>query len=210
MRWWGGRAVDLEEAVLSAVWDWDGRGPALPLRELGSAGWLPLGVPGPREDWRREEEVAGMERWVAFRRRRLEVSVEGERALEREADGAARVEFTVMGAVVVRGEGWRVGCWTRRLRGLLAIVVEGPALPERGCNGVDVLDMDVVRGGRRELRVLLLLLLSREGSCGSMAMAPSFWRSRILRSRRLICRSSTRDILSARLIFSSWKVWALS
>lgn len=67
-----------------------------------------LGVPGPREDWRREEEVGGMERWVAFRRRRLEGSMEGERALRPDEALGASVEVALMGAVVVRGEGWRV------------------------------------------------------------------------------------------------------
>ena len=71
--------------------------------------------------------------------------------------------------------------------GLLAIVVEGPALPERGCSGVGAPSVLDERGGRRVLRVLLL---RSEGSCGSGWMAPSFWRSRILKSRRLIWRSS--------------------
>lgn len=71
--------------------------------------------------------------------------------------------------------------------GLLAIVVEGPALPERGCSGVGAPVMVDERVGRRVDRVLLL---RREGSCGSGWMAPSFWRSRILKSRRLIWRSS--------------------
>lgn len=176
MRWWGGR---LGFEILSVV-DW-GRGPALPLREAAWA--LLFGVPGPREDCRREDEVGGMERWV-FRRRRF-VSVDGERAVEREAELGWRLEAAVMGAVVVRGEGWRVG-WTRRVMGLLAMVVEGPAaLPERGCRGVDAPVVEVERGGRRVVR-LAVLLFRREGSWGSMAIAPSFWRSRILRSSRLI------------------------
>ena len=121
MRWWGGREG------FFCVPDW-ARGSALPARERG---WAPLfGVPGPREDWRREDDVGGMARWL-FRRRRLEGSVDGERAAVRDVEGFARAEVAVMGAAVVRGEGWRVG-WTRRLRGLLAMVVEGPALPERG------------------------------------------------------------------------------
>lgn len=204
MRWCGGRWEGLLffwVPVPLAVADWE-RGSALLPRERGLVVFL--GVLGPREDWRREEPVGGMERWV-FRRRRLEGSVEGERAIV-----AREVwEDAVMGAAVVRGEGWRVGC-TRRLRGLWAIVVEGPAgLPEWGCRAVDAPpDVDVRRGGRRELRVLLLL--RREGSWGSIAMEPSFCRSRILRSRRLIWRSSRMAALSARPIFSSWKVWALS
>lgn len=64
-------------------------GPAEEPREV-PARLEPLGVPGPREDWRREEEVAGMERWWVFRRRRLEGSVEGERlVLRREERWAA-------------------------------------------------------------------------------------------------------------------------
>ena len=70
---------------------------------------------------------------------------------------------------------------------LFAMVVEGPALPERGYKGVDVPVVVVEKFGRRVDREVLL---RREGSCGSGAMAPSFWRSRILKSRRLIWRSS--------------------
>lgn len=67
------------------------------------------------------------------------------------------------------------------------MVVEGPALPERGFSGVGPPVVVDVRGGRRVLR---MLLLRSEGSWGSGWMAPSFWRSRILKSRRLIWRSS--------------------
>ena len=67
------------------------------------------------------------------------------------------------------------------------MVVEGPALPERGFSGVGPPVVVDVSGGRRVLRTLLL---RSEGSCGSGWMAPSFWRSRILKSRRLIWRSS--------------------
>ena len=65
------------------------------------------------------------------------------------------------------------------------MVVEGPALPGSGCGGVEAPVVEVEREGRR-----CVLLCRREGSCGSMEMDPSFWRSRILMSRRLICRSS--------------------
>ena len=54
---------------------------------------------------------------------------------------------------------------------LFAMVVEGPALPERGCKGVDVPVVVVEKFGRRVDREVLL---RREGSCGSGAMAPSF------------------------------------
>lgn len=67
------------------------------------------------------------------------------------------------------------------------MVVLGPALPESGWRGGTMVEDPVVRGGRRPLRVEVL---RREGNCGSMAMAPSFWRSRIFRSSRFICRSS--------------------
>lgn len=93
--------------------------------------------------------------------------------------------------------------WVRRARGLeLAIVVEGTALLEMGWRGVEVPVVEVERGGRRVLSVEVLL--RREGSWGSMAMAPSFWRSRILRSRRLICRSKRAAARSLRPSFSSW------
>lgn len=54
----------------------DGRlGPADDWRDASP----PLGVPGPKEDWRRLEEVAGMERWCGFSRRRFPGSVGGDR-----------------------------------------------------------------------------------------------------------------------------------
>ena len=90
------------------------------------------------------------------------------------------------GREVFKGESWRVDGWTRRVMGLLAMVVDGPALPERGCKGVEAPVVEVERGGSLER----LALLRREGSCGSGWMEPSFWRSRILKSRRLIWRSS--------------------
>ena len=55
--------------------------------------------------------------------------------------------------------------------GWFAIVVEGPAFPERGCRGFGPPVVLVDRGGRRVLRVWLL---RSEGSCGSGWMAPSF------------------------------------
>lgn len=82
--------------------------------------------------------------------------------------------------------------------GLLAMVVEGPAFPDRGCRGVGPPVVVDERGGKRVLSVLF----RREGSCGSGWMAPSFWRSRILKSRRLIWRSSWRDGIS--------KIWRSS
>lgn len=39
------------------------------------------------------------------------------------------------GRAVMRGEGCRVEGWTRRAMGLLAMVVEGPMLAERGWRG---------------------------------------------------------------------------
>jgi len=102
----------------------------------------------------------------------------------------------------VRGLGWRG--WTRRCRGLFAIVVEAPGGGwERGVEAPVV----VVEGRRRVCREVLV---RREGSCGSGWMAPSFWRSRILKSRRLICRSSRRAALSERETFSSEMAWARS
>lgn len=61
-----------------------GRGPALPLRE--ETCWRGLGVPGPREDWRRDDEVEGIGSWP-LSRRRLAGSLDGERAVVREAGG---------------------------------------------------------------------------------------------------------------------------
>jgi len=91
--------------------------------------------------------------------------------------------FVVEGIAVVRGDGWRAEGCTRRVIGLLAMVVEGPAFPESGCRGVEAPVVEVERGGRRVERDVLF---RRDGSCGSGWMAPSFWRSRILKSRRLI------------------------
>lgn len=169
-----------------------GRGPAEPPREVLTP--VGLGVPGPREDWR----IGAAERWMwaGLRRRRLLVSMLGERVafagrFAAVAEEAALVE--VGRPVLVRGEGWR-GWTPRRVRGLalvevLAMVVEGPtALPERGWRGVEApVEVVVERGGRRVWREEFV---RREGSWGSMEMEPSFWRSRILRSRRLIWRSS--------------------
>jgi len=168
-----------------------------------------LGVPGPSDDWRRPEDVAGMVRWCGFRRRRFWGSVEGERFVALRAGLRWEADAVVEGRAVVRGDGWRPddGWPTRRAMGLLAMVVEGPALPERGCKGVEAPVVDVERGGRRVVR---LLLLRREGSCGSGWMEPSFWRSRILKSRRLICRSRRRAALSLNMTFSSWMVCAFS
>lgn len=97
-----------------------------------------------------------MERWWGFKRRRFVGSVEGERSLVRlAAEGGWREVF--------RGEGCRpdAGAPTRRAMGLLAMVVEGPALPERGCRGVEAPVVEAERDGRRVLR---LLLVRREGS----------------------------------------------
>jgi len=82
---------------------------------------------------------------------------------------------------------WPVGGgWARRVIVLLAIVVEGPTLLERGFKGVLAPVLEVEMGGTR----LAELGWRREGRGGSAEMVPSFWRSRILRSRRLMCRSS--------------------
>lgn len=80
-------------------------------------------MPGPREDWRSEEPAGGTERWP-FRRRRLEGSVEEERPW-------LAVAGEAVGAVTVEGEECRdaVVGWTSRWRGLLAMVVDGAALP---------------------------------------------------------------------------------
>lgn len=103
-------------------------GPAEEPREAASA--FSFGVPGPREDWRSEEDWAGMERWW-FSRLRFEGSVDGERLVPRMALMAAAAAAGGRPAVL-RGEGWRAEGCTRRARLLFAIVVEGPALPERG------------------------------------------------------------------------------
>lgn len=67
---------------------------------------------------------------------------------------------------MVRGDGCRpeVGWPTSRVMGLLAMVVEGPAFPDKGCRTVEAPVVDADRGGRRVVR---LLWLRREGSCGS-------------------------------------------
>ena len=152
--------------------------------------------------------MAGMERWWGFSRRRFAGSAEGERV---EAPrGALRRPPAVFGAgmLVFRGDGWRAAFgWTRRVIGLLAIVVEGPALPGMELRGVDT---PVVADERGISLVRRLLLLSKEGSCGSGAIEPSFWRSRILKSRRFICRSRRMAAFSLRPIFSSWMIFALS
>ncbi len=78
------------------------------------------------------------------------------------------------------------GC-ARRESEELAIVVLGPrALPESGCRGVLAPVLEVEMGGTR----LAALGWRSEGSGGSEEIVPSFWRSRILRSRRLMWRSS--------------------
>lgn len=83
-------------------------------------------------------------------------------------------EFAASGAVVLSGDGCRLGggagC-AMRARGRLAMVVLGPALPGIGLSGVETPVVLVERGGRRLVRVEVM---RREGSCGSMAMAPSF------------------------------------
>ena len=149
IRWWGGAGLRAEGFLLL-----EGReGPAEEPREVARS--EALGVPGPREDCRREEEVAGMERWWAFRRRRLEGSVEGERLLLRRAERwTACWAAAEGGRAVMRGEGCRAEGWTRRAMGLLAMVVEGPMLPERGCRGMDGLWL-VGRGGRRVVMLAL-------------------------------------------------------
>ena len=114
-----------------------GRGPAL-LPRAASCAASGLGVPGPREDWRRLDEVGGIERCPPWRlrRRRLEGSVDDERFGLEDKPVAEAVPFVVTGGFgAVAGETWRMAApedWTSRARGLLAIVVEGPALPERG------------------------------------------------------------------------------
>lgn len=72
-------------------------GPAEEPREAPSS--PPLGVPGPKEDWRRDEEVVGMDRWCG-RRRRLG-SVDGERLCLTEA----RLWLAIAEAVELEGRG---------------------------------------------------------------------------------------------------------
>jgi hypothetical protein len=162
-----------------------------------------LGVPGPREAWRKLEDVGGMEK-LGLRRRPLEGSEEGDLVATRglRSDDVIGVEAEMAppaAAEVLRwegmvetlrgeGEGCRLECarggCVRRVDGLpVATEVEGPALPESGCRGVDAPAVLVERGGGRVERVEVL---RRDGSSGSMEMAPSFWRSRILISRRRI------------------------
>lgn len=82
------------------------------------------------------------------------------------------------------GDGWRCGGCAKRERGFpCAIVVEGTAFPESGCKGVELPVCRAESGGGR---VVSVDVFRREGSCGSMEITPSFWRSRILKSRRLI------------------------
>lgn len=88
--WWGGLLA--RGGFLEA-----GRGPAELPREL-ERGLSVLGVPGPRDDCRRVEEVGGMERWWGFKRRRLGISDEGERG-----GGRGFSNEEVAGAVLARG-----------------------------------------------------------------------------------------------------------
>ncbi len=85
----------------------------------------------------------------------------------------------------------------------LAIVVPpGPALPERGFRGVLAPVLEAETGRTR----LAALGWRREGRGGSEDMVPSFWRSRILRSRRLMCRSSLGWIvLGLRDAWGGWR-----
>lgn len=84
------------------------------------------------------EEVGGIERCPPCKlgRRRLDGSVEDDRFGLSDEPGAEAVPFVVTGGFgAVAGEGWRTVAaevWTSRASGLLAMVVEGPALPERG------------------------------------------------------------------------------
>lgn len=137
------------------------RGPALPAR-LTAAGVPALGVPGPREDCRSEEDAAGR-----LSRRRLESREE------------SRMGWTWMEGVggwgpVDRGEGCRCCCvgWTRRAREEWAIVVEGGAaamLEWMGWRGVVVPVVGIERGGSR----LPGVEWRREGMRGSGGMTPS-------------------------------------
>ena len=61
------------------------------------------------------------------------------------------------------------------------MVVEGPALPDNGLSGVEAPVVEPDSEGSR-----WVLLFKSDGSCGSIAIAPSFWRSRSLMSRRFI------------------------
>ena len=196
MRWCGGAALPREGFLLAGRW-----GPALLPRDVNAS--CPLGVPGPREDCRNEDEVAGIERWCGFSLRRFG-SIEGERLPLREGCRCVDGETTALfeATEVFKGDGWRADGWTRRVKGLLAMVVEGPALPESGFRGVEapVVLVEPVNGGRRVEREVLC---RRDGSCGSGWMAPSFWRSRILKSRRLICLSSKSAAFSLKPTFSS-------
>lgn len=153
MRWCGGpvpRGLDLFEGRVGPADDW---------RLMLS----PLGVPGPKEDWRRPDDVAGMVRWCGFSRRRFWGSVDGERVVPPRAGFRWEVAVVEEGRFVVRGDGCRpdVGWPASRAIGLLAIVVEGPALPDKGCRGVEAPVEDADKGGRRVVR---LLWFKREGS----------------------------------------------
>ena len=57
--------------------------------------------------------------------------------------------------------------------GLFAMVVEGPALPESGCRGVEA-PVELVEPPKIGSLVERELLCRRDGSCGSGWMAPSF------------------------------------
>ena len=97
IRWWGGAAR------VPGFPLFEGRvGPAEEPRE--AAREVSLGVLGPREDCRREEEVAGMERWW-FNRLRFEGSVDGERFVPRKAPMAAAAAVEGGSPAVLRGEG---------------------------------------------------------------------------------------------------------
>lgn len=97
-----------------------------------------------------------------MRRRRFEGSEEEERDGLR-ADAAEAVPLVVTGGWgALEGEACRlveVDGWTRRVSGLFAIVVEGPAFPERGWSGFGAPVVELDREGKR-----WVLLLSKEGS----------------------------------------------
>lgn len=84
-----------------------GRGPAEPPRELVS-GLRGLGVPGPREDCRRVDEVEGMERLWRFKRRRLDGSIDGERPGTRglRSEDAAGIAFETPLLAIAELAGW--------------------------------------------------------------------------------------------------------